>query len=124
MEFSHYSVLLNESVDLLDVHEGGIYADGTMGGGGHSEAILSRGAGRLIGIDRDTEAIAAAKERLKPFGDRLTAVHANFSEIKRILGELEIDMLDGAVLDLGVSSYQLDNAGRGFSYNAKQKAMR
>ena len=116
MEFSHYSVLLNESVDLLDVHEGGIYADGTMGGGGHSEAILSRGAGRLIGIDRDTDAIAAAKKRLEAYGDKLTAVHANFSEIKRILDGLGVDMLDGAVLDLGVSSYQLDNAGRGFSY--------
>ncbi len=116
MEFSHYSVLLRESVDLLDVHEGGIYADGTMGGGGHSEAILSRGAGRLIGIDRDTDAIAAAKKRLAAYGDKLTAVHANFSEIKRILNELDIDMLDGAVLDLGVSSYQLDNAERGFSY--------
>lgn len=116
MEFSHYSVLLKESVDLLDVHEGGIYADGTMGGGGHSEAILSRGAGRLIGIDRDTDAIAAAKKRLEAYGDKLTAVHANFSEIKRILDGLGIDMLDGAVLDLGVSSYQLDNAGRGFSY--------
>ena len=116
MEFSHYSVLLHESVDLLDVHEGGIYADGTMGGGGHSEAILSRGAGRLIGIDRDTDAIAGAKKRLAAYGDKLTAVHANFSEIKRILRDLGIDMLDGAVLDLGVSSYQLDNAGRGFSY--------
>ena len=116
MEFSHYSVLLNESVDLLDVHEGGIYADGTLGGGGHSEAILSRGAGRLIGIDRDTDAIAAAKKRLEAYGDKLTAVHANFSEIKRILDGLGVDMLDGAVLDLGVSSYQLDNAGRGFSY--------
>ena len=116
MEFSHYSVLLKESVDLLDVHEGGIYADGTMGGGGHSEAILSRGAGRLIGIDRDTDAIAAAKKRLEAYGDKLTAVHGNFSEIKRILDGLGVDMLDGAVLDLGVSSYQLDNAGRGFSY--------
>ena len=116
MDFSHYSVLLKESVDLLDVHKGGIYADGTMGGGGHSGEILSRGAGRLIGIDRDAEAIAAATERLRAYGDKLTAVHANFSEIRRILGGLGIDKLDGAVLDLGVSSYQLDNAGRGFSY--------
>ena len=116
MEFSHYSVLLKESVDLLGVREGGVYVDGTMGGGGHSEEILSRGAGRLIGIDRDTDAIAAATARLAPYGDRLTAVHANFCEIKSVLDRLGTDSIDGAVLDLGVSSYQLDNAGRGFSY--------
>ena len=116
MEFSHYSVLLRESVDLLGVRGGGIYVDGTMGGGGHSEEILSRGAGRLIGIDRDTDAIAAATARLEPYGDRLIAVHANFSEIKSVLDRLGTGSIDGAVLDLGVSSYQLDNAGRGFSY--------
>ena len=116
MEFKHYSVLLKESVDALNVINGGIYVDGTMGGGGHSYEILSRGAGRLIGIDRDKEAVAAAKERLKIFGDKLTAVNRNFSEIKNILNELGIDRIDGAVLDLGVSSYQLDNADRGFSY--------
>lgn len=116
MEFKHYSVLLKESVDALNVINGGIYVDGTMGGGGHSYEILSRGAGRLIGIDRDKEAVAAAKERLKIFGDKLTAVNRNFSEIKDILNELGIDRIDGAVLDLGVSSYQLDNADRGFSY--------
>lgn len=116
MEFKHYSVLLKESVDALDVREGGIYADGTMGGGGHSYEILSRGAGKLIGIDQDKEAVAAAQKRLEPFGERLITVNRNFSEIKSILFELGIDEIDGAVLDLGVSSYQLDNAERGFSY--------
>ena len=116
MEFKHYSVLLKESVDALDIREGGIYADGTMGGGGHSYEILSRGAGKLIGIDRDKEAVAAAQKRLEPFGERLITVNRNFSEIKSILCELGIDVIDGAVLDLGVSSYQLDNAERGFSY--------
>ena len=116
MEFKHYSVLLKESVDALDIREGGIYADGTMGGGGHSYEILSRGAGKLIGIDRDKEAVAAAQKRLEPFGERLITVNRNFSEIKSILCELGIDEIDGAVLVLGVSSYQLDNAERGFSY--------
>lgn len=116
MEFSHYSVLLKESVDALNVRPDGIYVDGTMGGGGHSNEILSRGAGKLIGIDRDKDAIAASKQRLERFGDRLVPVNRNFSEIKSILKALEIEEIDGAVLDLGVSSYQLDNAERGFSY--------
>ncbi len=116
MEFKHYSVLLKESVDALDIREGGIYADGTMGGGGHSYEILSRGAGKLIGIDQDKEAVAAAQKRLEPFGERLITVNRNFSEIRSILFEMGIDEIDGAVLDLGVSSYQLDNAERGFSY--------
>ena len=116
MEFKHYSVLLKESVDLLSVQNGGVYVDGTMGGGGHSFEILRRGAGKLIGIDQDHEAIAASKKRLESFGDRLIAVNRNFSAIKDIARELGIDEIDGAVLDLGVSSYQLDNAERGFSY--------
>ena len=116
MEFKHYSVLLKESVDALNVRGGGVYADGTMGGGGHSFEILSRGAGRLIGIDQDADAIRASKKRLERFGEKLIPVNRNFSEIKDILSDLEIDGLDGAVLDLGVSSYQLDNAERGFSY--------
>lgn len=116
MEFSHYSVLLNESVELLNVKKGGTYVDGTMGGGGHSYEILSRGAGTLIGIDRDTSAIAASKERLIDFGQRLIPVHGNFKDIKSILKDLGIEQIDGAVLDLGVSSYQLDTAERGFSY--------
>ena len=116
MEFKHYSVLLKESVDVLSVQSGGVYVDGTMGGGGHSSEILSRGAGKLIGIDQDCEAICASQKRLECFGDKLIAVNRNFSEIKDILEDLGIGEIDGAVLDLGVSSYQLDNAERGFSY--------
>lgn len=117
IEFSHISVLFEESINALQVKENGIYADGTLGGGGHSEGILKQnGTCRLIGIDQDKEAIAAASKRLECFGDRFTAVNSNFSRIKEILNTLDIEGLDGAVLDLGVSSYQLDNAERGFSY--------
>lgn len=116
MEFKHYSVLLKESVDFLNVKPDGIYADATLGGGGHSFEILSRGAGKLIGIDQDIEAIEAASTRLKPFDGKVVTVNRNFSEIKDILQELGIDAIDGAVMDLGVSSYQLDNGERGFSY--------
>ncbi len=117
MEFAHISVLLNEAVDALLVKENGIYADGTLGGGGHTEAILKKNDSvRVIGIDRDSEAILAAGKRLEPFSDRITLVNSNFSDIKAVLDRLGIDKIDGAVLDLGVSSYQLDNAERGFSY--------
>lgn len=117
MEFKHYSVLLSEAVDGLCVRPGGIYADGTLGGGGHSFEILSRAENtRLIGIDRDTDAIAAAKDRLSRFGERVTCVNDNFSNINSVLDGLGIDRIDGMVLDLGVSSYQLDNKERGFSY--------
>ena len=117
MEFKHISVLPEKSIELLNVRDGGIYADGTLGGGGHSYRLLSSNETcRLIGIDRDKEAIAAASERLARFKDRVIAVNRNFSEIKDILRELDIKGLDGAMLDLGVSSYQLDNAERGFSY--------
>lgn len=117
MEFKHFSVMLKETVGSLNIKPGGIYADGTMGGGGHSYEILSREDDiRLIGIDQDKEAIAAAKKRLEAFGERLIPVNRNFSEIKDILRELGIEGIDGAVLDLGVSSYQLDNGERGFSY--------
>jgi len=117
MEFKHISVLLNESVDSLNIKPDGIYADGTMGGGGHSEAIAKRLSknGTLIGIDRDTEALSASKERLKCYNN-VKYVHNNYKNIKAILDDLNIDKIDGAVLDLGVSSYQLDNAERGFSY--------
>ncbi len=117
MEFKHISVLLNESVDSLNIKPDGIYADGTMGGGGHSSLIAKRlgSNGRLIGIDRDTEALKASRERLKDY-DNVTYVHNNYKNIKSILSELGIDGLDGAVLDLGVSSYQLDCRERGFSY--------
>ena len=116
MEFKHYSVLLLESVDFLKIKPGGIYLDATLGGGGHSYEILSRGAGKLIGIDQDREAIAAATKRLEEFSDKVITVNRNFSEVKSILEDLGIDNVDGAVMDLGVSSYQLDNAERGFSY--------
>jgi len=117
MEFKHVSVLLNESVDGLEIKKDGIYADGTMGGGGHSEAIAKRLSknGVLIGIDRDLEALAASRKRLENYQNVLY-VHNNYKNIKDVLLELEIDKIDGAVLDLGVSSYQLDNRERGFSY--------
>ena len=117
MEFKHISVLYNETLDSLNIKDGGTYVDGTLGGGGHSRGILGRAKNiRLIGIDRDLEAIKAASERLKEFGEQVTIVNNNFSQIKQILKELNIEKIDGAVLDLGVSSYQLDNAKRGFSY--------
>ena len=117
MEFKHISVLLQESVSALRLHDGGIYVDGTLGGGGHSFEILSQNDKCfLIGIDRDGEAIAAAKERLAEVSGRVTFVNDNFSHIKEILSGMGIDKISGAVLDLGVSSYQLDNAERGFSY--------
>ena len=116
-EFSHISVLFNESISALNVCENGLYADGTLGGGGHSEGILMQNDScRLIGIDQDTDAITAASARLSRFGDRVRVVNSNFSQIKDVLQSLGVDKIDGAVLDLGVSSYQLDNAQRGFSY--------
>ena len=119
MEFKHISVLLKESVDLLCVQPDGIYVDGTLGGGGHSELILNKldSGGRLIGIDRDITAVKAASERLKAFDEKFVAVHDNFRNIKSILENLNISKIDGAILDLGVSSPQLDDADRGFSYN-------
>ena len=117
MEFKHISVLYKETLDGLNIKDGGLYVDGTLGGGGHSYGILSGAKNvRLIGIDRDSEAIEAAGKRLSAFKDRITLVNRNFSDIKQIASELEIAGIDGAVLDLGVSSYQLDNAERGFSY--------
>lgn len=117
MEFKHISVLFEESIKALCVKPDGIYADGTLGGGGHSHGILSQNnTCRLIGIDQDAEAISAAKKRLEEFDGRVTFVNRNFSEIKSILSDLSVDEIDGAVLDLGVSSYQLDNPQRGFSY--------
>lgn len=117
MEFSHKSVLLDECIAALNIRPDGIYLDGTLGGAGHSYEIASRlTTGRLIGVDRDTVALAAAQERLKPFADRVTTVHSNFSEIKQILADLGLDGVDGMLFDLGVSSPQLDDAARGFSY--------
>ncbi len=117
MEFKHYSVMLSETIDALNVKDGGIYADGTLGGGGHSYEILSRAENiRLIGIDQDRDAHKAASARLSKFGDKVTYVKDNFKNIAKVLDELEIPEIDGMVLDLGVSSYQLDNEERGFSY--------
>ena len=118
MEFNHVSVLLNETVDSLNIKPDGIYVDGTLGGGGHSYEIAKRlsDKGRLIGIDRDSDAIMAAGERLKEFEDKVTIVRANYSEIDSVLDSLSVDKVDGIVLDLGVSSKQLDTAERGFSY--------
>ena len=117
MEFKHISVLFDESIKALDIKSDGIYVDGTLGGGGHSSGILSQNEScRLIGIDQDSEAIAAATERLSRFGNRAMVVKSNFCRIKEVLKDLGVDGIDGAVLDLGVSSYQLDNADRGFSY--------
>ena len=117
MEFKHYSVMLSETVDGLLVKSSGIYADGTLGGGGHSHEILSRAEDvRLIGIDQDKEAIAAASKRLAEFDGQVTYVNDNFRNVYSILDNLGIDEIDGMVLDLGVSSYQLDNKDRGFSY--------
>jgi len=118
MEFSHRSVMLNETVDGLNVRPQGVFLDGTLGGGGHSEEILTRlaGTGRLIGIDQDEDALKAAGERLRPYMDRVTLVHANYVDFKKVLKQLGIETLDGILLDLGVSSYQFDEAERGFSY--------
>lgn len=117
MEFKHKSVLLNECIQNLNIKPSGIYVDGTLGGGGHSYEILKRldKNGKLIGIDRDKDALLAAKEKLKEF-DNLYTVHDNHANIKNILKELNISGVDGILLDLGVSSYQLDEADRGFSY--------
>lgn len=118
MTFQHYSVLLNETIEQLDIKENGIYVDGTLGGGGHASAVLQRlgETGRLIGIDQDAAAIEAAGERLAPFGDKVTIVRSNYSAMPQVLADLGIHGVDGIVLDLGVSSYQLDTVERGFTY--------
>lgn len=116
-EFHHVSVLLDECIDGLNIHPDGIYVDGTLGGAGHSSQIAARlTTGRLIGIDRDPIALKAAGERLAPFSDRVTLVHSNFCEIANVLDNLGIEGVDGILLDLGVSSPQLDDGQRGFSY--------
>ena len=118
-EFYHVSVLLEECIQGLNIKPDGIYVDGTLGGAGHSSQIAARlTTGRLIGIDRDPVALKAAGERLAPFADRVTLVHANFCQIAAVLEQLEISGVDGILLDLGVSSPQLDDGARGFSYMA------
>ncbi len=117
MEFKHKSVLLNECIENLNIKENGIYVDGTLGGAGHSYYILKKlnNTGMLIGIDRDTDALKAASEKLKEFSN-VKYVHDNHDNIAKILNELNIEKVDGILLDLGVSSYQLDEVSRGFSY--------
>ncbi|MDE6202363.1 MAG: 16S rRNA (cytosine(1402)-N(4))-methyltransferase RsmH [Lachnospiraceae bacterium] len=118
MVFGHTSVLLEETIEGLHIKPEGIYVDGTLGGGGHSERVAEKlmGAGRLVGIDQDEAAIHAARERLSAFGDRVTIVRSNYRNTKEILSGLGITKIDGMLLDLGVSSYQLDTCERGFSY--------
>ena len=118
MEFNHYSVLLNETIENLNIKPDGIYVDGTLGGGGHSYQVASRlgEGGRLIGIDQDKDAIQAASARLAEFGDKITIIRSNYSNMKEELHRIGIDKVDGIVLDLGVSSFQLDTPERGFTY--------
>ena len=118
MAFKHKSVLLEETVDGLAIKADGIYVDGTLGGGGHAFEVCSRlnEQGRFIGIDQDAAAIEAASERLRDFGEKVTIIRSNYCEMKSRLHEIGVDKVDGIVIDLGVSSYQLDTAERGFSY--------
>lgn len=117
MEFNHYSVLLQETIELLDIDPDGIYVDGTLGGGGHSlEIVKCLKGGRLIGIDQDEDAIKAARDRLTEYEDKVTIVKSNYENMPQILKGLGISKVNGIVLDLGVSSFQLDEKDRGFSY--------
>ena len=120
MDFKHVSVLLDETITGLNIKPDGIYVDGTLGGGGHAYEVLKRLSpkGRLIGIDQDGEALKAAGKRLKEFENQVTLVRDNYCEIERVLKDLNIETVDGIVLDIGVSSYQLDNLERGFSYKS------
>ncbi len=122
MEFNHVPVLLDEVIDGLNLQPSGIYVDGTLGGAGHSSQIAARlsAGGRLIGIDQDRDAIAAASGRLAAYGDMVTIVHDNYEHIPQILQQLGISSVNGILLDIGVSSYQLDNPERGFSYNSDE----
>ncbi|MBE5934317.1 MAG: 16S rRNA (cytosine(1402)-N(4))-methyltransferase RsmH [Lachnospiraceae bacterium] len=118
MEFKHVSILLDEVIRELDIKEDGTYVDGTLGGAGHASHVCAQlgDNGRFIGIDQDEDAIAASTKRLEQYGDKVTIVRDNYSNIQKVLRELGIDKVDGIVLDLGVSSYQLDKADRGFTY--------
>jgi len=119
LKFEHIPVMLEECMNGLNIKKDGIYVDGTLGGAGHSSEIIKRLSqdGLLIGIDRDDDALKAASEKLKEYSNK-KLVHGNHDDIKEILAELEIEKVDGILLDLGVSSYQLDERNRGFSYNS------
>ncbi len=121
MEFNHYSVLKSETIENLNIQPDGIYVDGTLGGAGHSYEICKRlkEKGRLIGIDQDADAIEAASKRLAEFGDKVTIVRSNYSDMKNVIHGLGIDKVDGIMLDLGVSSFQLDTPKRGFTYRSE-----
>jgi len=118
MDFKHYSVLLNETIDNLNIKPDGIYVDGTLGGAGHSSCIAAKlsDGGRLFGIDQDEDAIKAASERLRPYEDKVTIIRDNYENAVSRIKELGVNEVDGILLDLGVSSFQLDNEERGFSY--------
>lgn len=118
MEFQHQPVLMNQTLNSLKLRPGGVYLDGTLGGGGHTEAILqaTEPDGKVIGLDQDDEALAAASQRLKHFGERFCPIRANFAEMEQVLAAEGIAGLDGVLLDIGVSSHQLDEPDRGFSY--------
>ena len=117
MEFKHESVLVNETLESLNIHPDGIYVDGTLGGGGHSFKIVQKlRNGRLIGIDQDQDALDASYKRLAIFGDKVTLVKDNYVNTAKVLKDLNIDKVDGILLDIGVSSYQIDNPERGFTY--------
>lgn len=118
MEFKHYSVLLNETIENLNIKPDGIYVDGTLGGAGHASEVAKRLSekGRLIGIDQDADAIRAASERLREYGDRVTIIRSNYANMKEELHAIGITRVDGILLDLGVSSFQLDTPERGFTY--------
>ncbi|NLM06349.1 MAG: 16S rRNA (cytosine(1402)-N(4))-methyltransferase RsmH [Tissierellia bacterium] len=119
MDFSHVSVLLKETIDGLNIKENGIYLDGTLGGGGHSQEILKKLGedGKLIGLDKDIEAIEHTREKLSKYGDKLIIVNEDYEFFDRVLDDLGIELVDGILLDIGVSSYQFDQGERGFSYN-------
>ena len=118
MEFNHYSVLLQETIENLNIKPDGIYVDGTLGGAGHASQVAKQLSekGRLIGIDQDADAIQAASERLAPFGERITIIRSNYANMKTELQAVGVEHVDGIVLDLGVSSFQLDTPERGFTY--------
>ena len=120
MEFKHIPVMLEECMELLNLAQkpDGVFVDGTLGGGGHTEQMLRRTTGKVIGIDRDWDALRAAGARLSPFGERFVPLHGNYANIKTLLEQAGVDGMDGMLMDLGVSSYQLDNPERGFSFHS------